>query len=63
VQIFEKNLNFLSSNLLKKIKIKIYKIKMFSVVLYARETWSLTLREECRPREFQSRVLRRTFDL
>jgi hypothetical protein len=25
------------------------------------ETWSLTLREECRPRVFENRVLRRIF--
>jgi hypothetical protein len=31
------------------------------VVLYWCETWSLTLREECRLREFENRVLRRVF--
>jgi hypothetical protein len=31
------------------------------VVLYGCETWSLTLREECRLRVFASRVLRRIF--
>jgi hypothetical protein len=30
------------------------------VVLYGCETWSLTLREECRLRVFDSRGLRRT---
>jgi hypothetical protein len=29
------------------------------VVLYGRETWSLTLKEECRLRVFENRVLRR----
>jgi len=29
------------------------------VVLYRCETWSLTLREECRLRVFKNRVLRR----
>jgi hypothetical protein len=29
--------------------------------LYGRETWSLTLREECRLRVFENRVLRRIF--
>jgi hypothetical protein len=29
------------------------------VVLYGCETWSLTLREEHRPRMFENRVLRR----
>ena len=32
---------------------------MLPVVLYACETWSLTLREERRPRVFENRVLRR----
>ena len=31
------------------------------VVLYGRENWSLTLREECRLRVFENRVLRRLF--
>jgi hypothetical protein len=31
------------------------------VVLYGFETWSLTLREEHRPRVFENRVLRGTF--
>ena len=31
------------------------------VVLYGCETWSLVLREECRLRVFQNRVLRRIF--
>jgi hypothetical protein len=31
------------------------------VVLYACETWSLTLREECRLRLFENKVLRRIF--
>jgi len=30
-------------------------------VLYGCETWSLTLREECRLRVFENRVLRRIF--
>jgi hypothetical protein len=32
-----------------------------SVVLYGCETWSLTLREECRLRVFENGVLRRIF--
>jgi len=56
--------NLLSSSLLSKnIKIKIYKTIILPVVLYGCETWSLTLREERRVRVFESRVLRRTFDL
>ena len=31
------------------------------VTLYGCETWSLTLREKCRLRVFESRVLRRIF--
>jgi hypothetical protein len=34
---------------------------MPSVVLYGRETWSLTLREEHRLRVFENRVLKRIF--
>jgi hypothetical protein len=53
---------FLSSCLLhKNIKIRIYKIIILPVVLYGRETWSLTLREEQRLRVFENRVLRRIF--
>jgi hypothetical protein len=49
--------NLLSSKLLSKnLKIKIYRTIILPVVLYGCETWSLTLREECR-----LRVLRRVF--
>ena len=52
----------LSSGLLSKnLKIKIYKTIILPVVLYGCETWSLTLREECRLRVFENRVLRRIF--
>ena len=52
----------LSSRLLSKIlKIKIYKTIILPVVLYDCETWSLTLREECRLRVFENRILRRIF--
>ena len=52
----------LSSSLLsKKLKIKIYRTIILSVVLYGCETWSLTLREERRLRVFEYRVLRRVF--
>ena len=45
----------LSSRLLSKnLKIKIYKTIILSVVLYGCETWSLTLREECRVRVFEN---------
>ncbi len=51
--------NLLSSSLQSKnLKIKIYRTIILPVVLYGCETWSLTLREECRPRVFENRVLR-----
>jgi hypothetical protein len=54
--------NFLSSSLLSKnVKIKIYRTIILPVVLYSCESWSLTLREECRLRVFENRVLRRIF--
>ena len=52
----------LSSRLLSKnLKIKIYKTITLPVVLYDCEIWSLTLREECRLRVFENRILRRIF--
>ena len=50
-----------SSFLSKNIKIKIYRTIILLVVLYGCESWSLTLREERRPRVFENRVLRRIF--
>ena len=41
--------------------IKIHRIIKLPVVLYGCETWSPTLREECRLRVFENRVLRRVF--
>jgi hypothetical protein len=53
--------NVLSSSLLSKnIKIQIYRTTILPLVLYRCETWSLTLREEHRPRIFETRVLRKT---
>jgi hypothetical protein len=49
----------LFSRLSKIVKIKIYRTIILPVVLYAFETWSLTLREEHRLRVFENRVLRR----
>jgi hypothetical protein len=50
----------LSSCLLSRnVKVTIYKTIILPVVLYGCETWSLTLREEHRLREFENRVLRR----
>ena len=45
----------------KNLKIKIYRIIILPVVLYGCETLSLTWREECRPRVFENRVMRRIF--
>jgi hypothetical protein len=54
--------NLLSSSLLSRsVKIKTYRTIILPVVLYGCETWSLTLKEECRLRFFETRVLRRIF--
>jgi hypothetical protein len=54
--------NLLSSSLLSKNgNIKIYRTVIFPEVLYGCESWSLTLREECRLRVFENMVLRRIF--
>ena len=53
--------NFLSSRLLSKNFIKIYRTIILPFVLYECETQSLTLREECRLRVFENRVLRSIF--
>jgi hypothetical protein len=45
----------------KNLKIKIYRTIILPVVLYGCETWSLTLREEHRLREFENRVLKGIF--
>jgi hypothetical protein len=45
----------------ESVKIKIYRTIILPVVLYGCETWSLTLREECRLRVFENKVLRRKF--
>jgi len=55
-------LNVVSYSLLSKnIKIKIYRTIILPPVLYGCETWSLTLREECRLMGLENRVLRRIF--
>ena len=53
--------NVLSSSLISKnVKINmLYRIGILLVVLYGCEIWSLILREECRPRVFENRLLRR----
>jgi hypothetical protein len=50
-----------SSLLFKNTRIKIYRTIILPVVLYGCETWSLTLNEEHRLREFENRVLRNIF--
>jgi hypothetical protein len=45
----------------KNVKIKIYRTIILPVVLYGCESWSLTLREECRLMVFENKVLRRIF--
>jgi hypothetical protein len=56
--------NILSSSLLSKsVKIKIYRTIILPVVLYGSESWSLTLREECRLSVFENRMLMRIFGL
>jgi hypothetical protein len=50
-------------DLSKNFKIKIYKTIILLVVLYSCKKWSLTLREECRLRVFENRILRRMLEL
>jgi hypothetical protein len=45
--------------LFKNLKIKILRIIILPVVVYGCETWLLTLKEECKLRVFENRVLRR----
>ena len=45
----------------KDLKIKIYRTIILPVVLYGRETWSLTLREERKLSVFENMVLRGIF--
>jgi hypothetical protein len=42
-------------------KNRIHETMILPVVLYGRETWSLTLREEHRLRMFEDKVLKRIF--
>jgi hypothetical protein len=48
---------------IQNVKIKINKTIILPVILHGCETWSLILREECRLRVFENRVLRRIFGL
>jgi hypothetical protein len=52
----------LSSGLVSEnLKIKIHKTIILPIVLYSCETWPITLKEECRLRVFENRILRRIF--
>jgi len=51
----------MKNNVFWDFKIKIYRTIILPVVLYGCETWSLTMREECRRRAFENRVLRRIY--
>jgi hypothetical protein len=54
--------SILSSSLLSRsVKIKIYRTILLLVVLYGCDSWSLTLKGECRLRVFENMVLRRIF--
>ena len=50
-----------SSSLSRNVKIKIHRNIILPLVLHGCETWPLTMREECRLRVFEIRVLRRIF--
>jgi len=50
-----------SSGLSENITITVYRTIILIVVLYGCETWSFALREECRLRVYENRVLRRIF--
>ncbi|KAJ4441820.1 hypothetical protein ANN_11679 [Periplaneta americana] len=52
----------LSSLLSKNLKVRLYKTFILPVVLYACETWTLTLREEHRLRVYENKMLRKIFE-
>jgi hypothetical protein len=43
------------------VKNEIYRTIILFCIVYGCESWSLTLREECRLRVFENKVLRRIF--
>jgi hypothetical protein len=53
--------SFVFPSHIKNLKIKIYKTVILPVVLYGRETWSLSLGEEYGLRVFENRVLKKIF--
>ena len=50
-----------SSSQSKNLKIKIYRTIILPVALHGCEIWSLTLKEECRLRVLENKVLKRIF--
>ena len=60
--ILRRKANLSSRLLCKNLKIKIYKTILLRVVLYGCEIWPLILREECRLRVFENRILRGIFE-
>ena len=54
---------FSSSWISINLKIKVHNTIILPLVLYGCESWSLTLREENRPRVFENGVLRKVFGL
>jgi len=53
--------NFVFQFAIHKFKYSYIQNYNFAYYLYGCETWSLTMRVECRPRMFENRVLRRIF--
>jgi hypothetical protein len=45
----------------RQTRIKIFRAIILPVVVYGYDTWSLTLKEDCRLMVFENRVLRRIF--
>jgi hypothetical protein len=55
----QNNLSYLLLSI--NLKVKVYKIIILPLVLYGRENYSFSLREEHRLKVFENRVLRRIF--
>jgi hypothetical protein len=50
--------NLIQEEIKRRLNSRIYKTIILPMILYGRETWSLTLREEHRLKVFENRVLR-----
>jgi hypothetical protein len=50
-----------SSLIFTTVKINIYRTIILPLILYGCDSWPVTLREECRLRDFMNKVLRRVF--